>query len=126
MITDNGTMTSKLFDAAPHTSSDMDYYCPVCQKWMKVRGNDDCVQHRKACIMAAQMRPIPSADECAVMLAEDFEAMVQDGAFVDTNGHGFYANATQMSPEVATPSRIKKHGLLEGWTQVVWFNKEVS
>lgn len=60
MITDNATMTSKEFEPAPHNNSDMDYYRPVCQKWMKVRSNDDCIAHRKACIMAAQMRPIPS------------------------------------------------------------------
>lgn len=57
------------------------------------------------------------------MPVAEFEEHVKSGMFVDTDGHGYYANATHMSPEAATPSWIRKHGLLEGWTQVVWFNK---
>lgn len=69
----------------------------------------------------SSMKPIPEYGDH--MTLEEFVKSVKSGLFIDSDGHGYYANAKSMSPVVAIPSEIRRSGPLQGWTHVVWFNK---
>jgi hypothetical protein len=62
-------------------------------------------------------------DECLHITLEDFIAAVKDNMFVDTDGHGYYANAKRRSTESIMPSDVENNSILEGWTHVAWYNK---
>lgn len=48
---------------------------------------------------------------------------VKDGGFIDDDGTGYYATATQMTRIEALPSEIKRGQVNHKYTHVVWFNK---
>lgn len=79
--------------------------------------SNDRVNHS----LVVEYEPIPDYGD--VFTAQEFEATVKDGGSIDYDGHGYYATADRMTNQRAVPSRIKEHGLLPGWTHVVWFNK---
>jgi len=72
--------------------------------------------------MSANLRPI-NLEQCSLYTLEEFIEHVKNGVFVDTDGHGYYANSKFFSTEYAWPSELLKGNVLEGWTHVAWFNK---
>lgn len=67
------------------------------------------------------MEQIP--DYADVMTLDEFVEAVKQGVFVNDDGSGYYATATEMSDVPAVPSEIRKGLLQPGFTHVAWFNK---
>ena len=57
------------------------------------------------------------------MPIEHFIECVNSGGFIDYDGSGNYATATQMSNITITPSRVKAGMIRKDFTHVVWFNR---
>ena len=70
----------------------------------------------------------PISTNCYLMTLNDFLKAVQNGSFIDDDGHGYLATETQESSVRVNPSDVATT-LLEnvsyfGWaTHVAWFNK---
>lgn len=65
---------------------------------------------------------IDSEDE--VIELQDFIDSVRIHAFIDYDGHGFYANPPQYDRSFpAVPSEIYKGRINRNFSHVVWFNK---
>lgn len=67
------------------------------------------------------LEAIPSYGD--LMTLEDFKDNCNSGGFIDYDGYGHYATATQMSNLIVRPSDVKKKKLREDFTHVVWFNR---
>lgn len=64
--------------------------------------------------------PIPEYGDH--MTVEEFRISIECGLFIDWDGHGYYATATEMSNVVVSPSTFAETHKPE-YTHVVWFNK---
>jgi len=67
------------------------------------------------------MKPIP--DYAYHMTREEFVECVNHGFFINYDGSGVYATATEMSDEPAIPSEIILGVINTDFTHVAWFNK---
>jgi hypothetical protein len=70
-----------------------------------------------------EMKPLPEYGDH--MTVEEWLAAVDSGCFIDYDGHGKWANATQMSNKMVVPSDVSRKcfEIPLGMTHVVWFNK---
>jgi len=72
------------------------------------------------------MRDIES-DEGDLMTVAEFVDCVRQGVFIDYDGHGRYATATQVSrdqADVIYPSELVRLKTRPSWcTHVMWYNK---
>jgi hypothetical protein len=68
-----------------------------------------------------KMEPIPDYGELIPL--KDFIVSCQTGMFIDSDGIGNYATATEMSDIEACPSDITNGKIQKQWTHVCWFNK---
>lgn len=57
------------------------------------------------------------------MTIEDFRECVRLGTFIDDDGCGFYATASNESNVYANPSDIAKGIIDSRFTHVIWYNK---
>jgi len=66
--------------------------------------------------------PIPDYGEH--MTTEEFIKCCQAGGYIDYDGSGYFASATEMYPNVpARPSEVVTPGFKAPHSHVVWFNK---
>lgn len=69
-----------------------------------------------------KFEPIPSYG--SHMTWDDFVECVESGGFMDDDGHGDLATATQCSNKMINPSSVGEHYKKPTWaTHVVWYNK---
>lgn len=74
--------------------------------------------------MEEKMVPIPDYGDHMTM--EEFIGYVEDGGFMDHDGHGHYATEIEMLQEPyidILPSTTIDGRIDKKWTHVVWFNK---
>lgn len=64
--------------------------------------------------------PMDIAD---VMTVEDFKKRCVVGAFIDSDGEGFYGNPKEQTSLPARPSRIAGDDIDERWSHVFWYNR---
>jgi len=60
------------------------------------------------------------------MTMAEFVHHVESGGFIDHDGYGHYAAATEMLREPSInvlPSMVKSGTLDKQWTHIVWFNR---
>ena len=67
------------------------------------------------------MKPIPDYGDH--MTLEQFVLCVEQHSFIDNDGSGYYATATEMTRLEAIPSNITKGMINKEFSHVVWFNK---
>lgn len=67
------------------------------------------------------MKPIPSYGD--LMTLQAFVNSVKDGVFIDYDGFGKYATATEMSDQIINPSDLNRARIDWKWSHVIWFNK---
>lgn len=72
-------------------------------------------------LQTPEMEPIPSYGDHMTM--EHFVNCCQVGGFIDYDGSGQYATATEMSDIIVEPSDIKSGVYRKDFTHVVWFNR---
>jgi hypothetical protein len=78
----------------------------------------------KEVLKEQHMGPLPEHGEH--MTVNEFIKRVEYGGFMDHDGHGHYATATEMLREPyidVLPSMVEARTLDTHWTHVVWFNK---
>ncbi len=66
-------------------------------------------------------RPIPDYGD--LMTLDEFIENCEDGLFIDYDGFGHYATATEMSSIEVCPSDITTGDIRREWTHVCWFNR---
>lgn len=73
--------------------------------------------------MSERVEPIP--DHGDLMTVEEFYAAAEVTAFVNSDGDGCYATATEMYPDRPVDPRAIREGRERpgGFTHVMWFNK---
>jgi len=71
--------------------------------------------------MLTKLKSIPDYGDHMTM--EEWLECVECGGFIDYDGSGNYATATQMSDKEVVPSDVKKGSIDKSFTHVVWFNK---
>jgi hypothetical protein len=59
----------------------------------------------------------------SVFKLADFVAACELGAFVHSDGEGFYGTALEESDRIACPARIAGGDIDKQWTHVYWYNK---
>ena len=69
----------------------------------------------------ATFRPIEDDDDHMTMA--DFIDSCECGAFIDYDGHGVYATATEKTDLTVVPSDVSLCKLDPRWTHVVWYNR---
>jgi predicted ribosome quality control (RQC) complex YloA/Tae2 family protein len=57
------------------------------------------------------------------MTMENFIKNVNSGGFIDYDGSGNYATATQMTDITIQPSYVKSGKMRKDFTHIVWFNR---
>jgi hypothetical protein len=67
------------------------------------------------------MEPLPDYGDH--MTLQEFIDACKSGCFIDYDGHGYYATATEMSDVLAQPSAIVHGQIRTDFTHVMWFNK---
>jgi hypothetical protein len=72
-------------------------------------------------IVTPEMESIPDYGDHMTM--EDFVDCCKSGGFIDCDGSGVYATATEMSDIGIQPSEIMSGNYRKDFTHVVWFNK---
>ncbi len=70
-----------------------------------------------------KMEPLPDYGD--LMPIEEFSFNVKAGAFIDYDGHGYFATDKKMSDKGVVPSDFKKSNFhVPVWaTHVMWFNR---
>jgi hypothetical protein len=71
--------------------------------------------------ISEKMSPLPDYGDH--MTLADFIKACQCGAFINYDGHGCYATATEMSQIIIVPSDVKEERINNNFTHVVWFNR---
>ena len=72
-------------------------------------------------LQTPEMEPIPDYGDHMTM--GKFVRYCKDGGFIDYDGSGNYATATEMSDISVSPSDIMSGVYRKDFTHVVWFNK---
>jgi hypothetical protein len=71
-----------------------------------------------------EQRPVPMPDYGDLYTLGEFLAMVEDGALIDYDGSGYYADGESYRRDrQAVPSEMKKGKVMREFTHVAWFNK---
>lgn len=68
------------------------------------------------------MKPF-EVDDGAHMRLEEFIEAVNQGAFIDYDGYGKYATATEVSNKIILPSHIEDGNIDRSFTHVLWYNR---
>ena len=67
------------------------------------------------------LKPLPDYGD--LMTIEEFINACKTGMFIDYDGSGRYATATEITTIDVYPSDVMKDKLDKRWTHVMWFNK---
>ena len=54
---------------------------------------------------------------------EDFKSNCESGGFIDYDGFGYYATATEQSDIEIRPSHLKRNKYRNEFTHVMWYNR---
>ena len=75
----------------------------------------------KTLIFSTSLKPHSTYGD--LMPIEDFIDCVNSGGFIDYDGSGNYATATQESDIAVYPSDIKKEMYRKDFSHIMWYNK---
>jgi len=74
-------------------------------------------------VVVYKLKVEPHKDYGDLFSLEEFLGCVKSGGFIDYDGTGYYATATQVSNQYARPSAMLKGDVDTQWTHVMWYNK---
>ena len=69
------------------------------------------------------MRPFNELDRECLMTINEFKSNCRYGAFMDTDGVGYYATDKEVSDIKASPNAFRYGIIREDFTHVCWYNK---
>jgi hypothetical protein len=79
------------------------------------------LDREKRMIMPYELHEIPSYGD--VMSLKDFIECVNDGGFIDYDGHGYYVKDDKESNIMIVPSDVKYNSVRKDFDTIVWFNR---
>ena len=85
--------------------------------------DNDALYMAKSMKETPEMRPFNELDRECLMTINEFKSNCRYGAFMDTDGSGYYATDKEVSNIEASPSAFVKGIIREDFTHVCWYNK---
>ena len=70
-----------------------------------------------------EMRPFNELDRECLMTINEFKSNCRYGAFMDSDGVGYYATDKEVSNIEASPNAFRQGIIREDFTHVCWYNK---
>ncbi len=74
-------------------------------------------------ITRAEIKFEPIDTNGDMMTLKHWLECVDSGGFIDYDGFGYYAFEDKMSDKEVKPSHVKKNGIDDKFTHVVWYNR---
>ncbi len=98
---------------------------PFEEYWKHVqqpeRNNIYKLDRERRMIMPYELKEIPDYGD--VMPLADFIQCVEDGIFLDYDGHGYYVKDKKESNIMIIPSDVEYNSVRKDFDTIVWFNK---
>ena len=85
--------------------------------------DNDALYMAKSMKETPEMRPFNELDRECLMTINEFKSNCRYGAFMDSDGVGYYATDKEVSNIEASPSAFVKGIIREDFTHVCWYNK---
>jgi hypothetical protein len=122
--------TKKLYDAIDE--KDKKWYAdnkndnkPFEEYWQRVQLPEKSkianLDREKRLIMPYEFDELPDYGD--VMPLADFIQYVNDGSFIDYDGHGYYVKDNKESNIMIIPSDVKHNSVRKDFDTIVWFNR---
>ena len=95
-------------------------YREKCQPYWD---DNDALYTVKALKKTPEMRPFSDLDRKCLMTINEFKSNCIYGAFMDTDGVGYYATDKEVSNIEASPNAFRQGIIREDFTHACWYNK---
>ena len=118
IIEENDKILKEISDADDGNSWEM--YRTKCQPYWD---EDYALCTAKALKKTPEMRPFNELDRECLMTINEFKSNCIYGAFMDTDGVGYYATDKEVSNIEASPRAFVKGIIREDFTHICWYNK---
>ena len=118
IIEENNNKLNEISDADDGNSWEV--YREKCQPYWD---DNDALYSVKALKKTPEMRPFNELDRECLMTINEFKSNCRYGAFMDTDGVGYYATDKEVSNIEASPRAFVKGIIREDFTHVCWYNK---
>ena len=118
IIEENDKKLKEISDADDGNSWEV--YKEKCQPYWD---DNDVLYAVKAWKKTPKMRPFNELDRKCLMTINEFKSNCRYGAFMDSDGVGYYATDKEVSNIGANPSAFVKGIIREDFTHVCWYNK---
>ena len=117
IIEENNNKLNEISDADDGNSWEV--YREKCQPYWD---DNDALYMAKSMKETPEMRPFNELDRECLMTINEFKSNCRYGAFMDSDGVGYYATDKEVSNIEASPSAFVKGIIREDFTHVCWYN----
>lgn len=117
-IEENDKKLKEIWDTDNSNSWEM--YRVKCQPYWD---DNEILYMAKSMKETPKMRPFNELDRECLMTINEFKSNCRYGAFMDSDGVGYYATDKEVSNIEASPSAFVKGIIREDFTHVCWYNK---
>ena len=117
-IKENDKILKEISDADDGNSWEV--YRTKCQPYWN---DNDALYVVKALKKTPEMRPFSDLDRECLMTINEFKSNCIYGAFMDTDGVGYYATDKEVSNIEASPNAFRQGIIREDFTHICWYNK---
>ena len=118
IIEENNNKLNEISDADDGNSWEV--YREKCQPYWD---DNDALCATKALKKTPKMRPFDELDRECLMTINEFKSNCRYGAFMATDGVGYYATDKEVSNIEASPNAFRQGIIREDFTHVCWYNK---
>ena len=117
-IEENDKKLKEIWDTDNSNSWEM--YRKKCQPYWD---DNEILYMAKSMKETPKVRPFNELDRECLMTINEFKSNCRYGAFMDTDGSGYYATDKEVSNIEASPSAFVKGIIREDFTHICWYNK---
>ena len=117
-IEENDKKLKEIWDTDNSNSWEM--YRKKCQPYWD---DNEILYMAKSMKETPKMRPFNELDRECLMTINEFKSNCRYGAFMDSDGVGYYATDKEVSNIEASPSAFVKGIIREDFTHICWYNK---
>ena len=118
IIEENDKILKEISDTDDGNSWEM--YRTKCQPYWD---DNEILYTAKSMKETPEMRPLNDLDRKCLMTINEFKSNCRYGAFMDSDGVGYYATDKEVSNIEANPSAFVKGIIREDFTHICWYNK---
>ena len=95
-----------------------DNFCKYMKPEWKRQGNLD---REKRMLLTPEFHDLP--DYGKVMTLKDWVECVEEGGFIDYDGHGYYVRDKKKSNIMLHPSDVRYDSIRDDFDTIIWFNR---